>query len=458
MSYQALVCRLTNIRKHPNADKVLLANAGGGYQVVVGLDQKEGDLGVFFGPDGKLSHNHLMANKLYSTDPTTGEKMGGYFGKNGRVRAQKFRGEISEGFWQEAKAFDWCGGLNLKEGATFTDLNGQRICEKYYTPATFKAMNQKVNKPKIKGAYKRLIRAPWYRKIYLIFWFLYVVIKEKLSTNKKTDLSLFKEHFDTKQLRDHIKEIPEGAIIYLSEKCHGTSGRTARLKISTTYKGPLGWFYRLIKKPTWQHVSGTRRTIMDPNHKGGYYINTRFRQIIHEKIKEIGLYKGETLYYEIVGYSDTGSPLMGVYHPEDKTMKKLFGENITFSYGCNPEGNGFPDQYNIFIYRITVTNEDGKVTELSWPQVEERCEKLGVKTVPLFKTILHENSEKLLNDCRAFADGKSTLDDKHIREGVVIRIEHKDLATNYKWKGWHFCELENIKKNSEDYVDLEEIS
>lgn len=463
--YKALVCKLSNVRNHPNADKLKLASVVG-YQVVVGLDAKDGDMGVFFGADGKLSHIHLMRNNLYNTNPETNEKMGGYFGKNGRVRAQKFRGETSDGFWQEISAFQWCGEFKLKEGDSFDEINGNKICEKYYTPATLMAMRrgekQKGNLAKI---YKRFKKASFLRKTYLIFWFIFMVIRNKLQITKKEDFYNFKQHYDTKQLRDNISTIPKGSVLYISEKCHGTSGRTGRLYIKTVYNGVFSFVVRLFKKPRWMYVTGTRRTVMNnSNIRDGYYRNTTFRKSIHDEIVRRGLHKGETLYYEIVGFTDKKSGIMGTYRSNDKKLVKMFGKDMIFSYGCEQYGQtwpgtkGIPREQNVLVYRITMTNEDGVVHELSWQQVKKRCEYLGIDTVPELKSCIFIDKELLINDCLSFADGASTLDNRHIREGVVVRVEHAEMDNAFKWKGFHFCEMEGIRKNSDDYVDLEEIS
>ena len=75
--YNAVVCALTNLRPHPNADRLLIAMAAG-YQVIVGLEAKEGDIGILFPEGGRLSHEMLMANNLYRKNPATGQPMGGY--------------------------------------------------------------------------------------------------------------------------------------------------------------------------------------------------------------------------------------------------------------------------------------------------------------------------------------------------------------------------------------------
>ena len=61
----AIVAVLTNVRTHPNADRLKLATALG-TQVVAGLDSKDGDLVVYFDSNLRLSADYLHSNNLYS--------------------------------------------------------------------------------------------------------------------------------------------------------------------------------------------------------------------------------------------------------------------------------------------------------------------------------------------------------------------------------------------------------
>src|SRR5262249_4631144 len=109
VSYQAIVSAIT-VRPHPNANKLQLGTVHG-HQVVVGLDVKDGQLGVFFPTDGQLSHDMCRSNDLYNE--STCKELGltanhyGYFSENRRVRAQKFRGEKSDGVWFELELLQW---------------------------------------------------------------------------------------------------------------------------------------------------------------------------------------------------------------------------------------------------------------------------------------------------------------------------------------------------------------
>ena len=160
-----------------------------GYQVIVGKDVTDGELGIFFEQDGQLSTEFATANDLIRRkDPVTGEAAGGYFEENRRVKALKMRGACSEGFWcplnfvyfalngadhplpgYEVEALK---GL-LVEGFEFDAFNGVPICNKYVTPQTAK-----------KG------------------------LTTKQGNPRKRNL-MFPEHIDTKQFRRSMQNIPD---------------------------------------------------------------------------------------------------------------------------------------------------------------------------------------------------------------------------------------------------------
>ena len=61
--YHCYVTRLKNVRPHPNADKLTLADCFGN-TVCVDITSKEGDLGVYFPTDGQLNFDFCMQNNL----------------------------------------------------------------------------------------------------------------------------------------------------------------------------------------------------------------------------------------------------------------------------------------------------------------------------------------------------------------------------------------------------------
>jgi hypothetical protein len=425
--YNAIVCKV-HTRPHPNADKLLLGTAHG-YQVVVGLDTADGELGVFFAADGQLSQEMCDANNLIGyTDPDTGEKKGGFFAKNRRVRAQKFRGEKSDGYWTSLDSFAWTGidVSSLREGDQFEELNGHPVCNKYFTPATLRAL------------------------------------KNGQKTSQKRENICFAKHVDTKQLKHEIGQIPEDSVIYITEKLHGTSGRFGYVFDEVPVPERPWWKKLLmfgIKKPEpkseYKHLIGTRNVIMGDRTHEGYYGNEEFRWLAIEKL-ENNLHKGEVVYFELVGYTTTGATIMGQHHTSElKEIKKQYGDTIEYSYG-QPAGT-----CGIYVYRITRTNEDGEAVELPWQTVKQRCGELGIKHVPDLEGpwlySLFSSPQALLEKVESMLEGPSTLDDRHIREGVVIRVENSDTQF-YKSKSFSFGVLEGYLKNSDDYVDTEEIA
>ena len=191
--YEAIVCKLKNLRPHPNANKLQLMTFQG-YQVVLGLDNTEGQLGVFFPVGGKLSQEYLHNNNLFKHSELNIDKTkAGFFSDNGRVRSIKLRGEKSDGFWMPIESLDWAGPNRLKEGDTFDRVGQHVICEKYITRATRNQMSQgQSKKKKAKEGFKMLI-----------------------------------QHYDTPQLRNNVKRIPHNSVLYITEKLHGcVSGDT----------------------------------------------------------------------------------------------------------------------------------------------------------------------------------------------------------------------------------------
>lgn len=427
MPYKAIVCRIHTF-DHPNADRLKLGNAHG-YQVVVGFDTNDGDLGVYFPSDGQLSEEFAIANDLVNYTDDQGNKKGGYFCKRRRVRAQNFRKEKSEGFWCALAYFGFTGYDidKLKEGDQFDELNGVPICNKYYTPAT---------RNKMKGT----------------------------KGKKKRSNNMFTKHCDTKQLKHDIDNINPGSLIYFSEKLHGTSGRSAFVLDNKELRLP--WYKRLlnysINKPgtlkwrEWSFLIGTRNVILRDENQKTFYNNEAFRYNVARPLEK-HLYKGELVFYEIVGYTTDGATIMPRVNTsilKDKKIEKMYGKEMVYKYGC------IEGQCDIYVYRICMINEDGILIDLPRDRVKHRCDMLCVKYVPEFGDMVVYNGDKdsLLETVSKYVDGPSTIDGSHMKEGVALRVEDGRGVHFYKSKGHNFGVLEGYIKEQDDYVDLEEVS
>lgn len=482
MTYKAIVCKLANVREHDKLHSLNVATVQG-HQILVGKDAVEGTLGIFYPSDGCISDEHLMSNNSYrkvikviepgKSNCKSGDIMsrralnslklsqtvefeeidgGGYFEPSGRVKVMKFQGIPSDGYWHPIEGyFSWVSEKyvkGLEVGEEIDKIGGNMLCEKYMTPATRKALRgQNNNKAK------------------------------KKESDRGQNLQ---QHYDTGHIEKIWTDIEEGSILTFTEKLHGTSGRTGYVKEFKEH-GILSMF----QQPKNVYVTGTRRVIsvvtdkftqLDlPLHKlawnytfglflkkfkakssyndNGYYKGTTFRVDIHNRIKLLGLRKGECVYYEIVGYTDTGASIMPGHTITDSKLKKKFGNMMLYTYGCN-EG-----EYKIFVYRITMLNDENYTTELDWNAVKRRCNELGLEHVPDLGTVIYNgDDEKLKEKCIDVCSGRSTLDDKHIMEGICVRINNSFDDRSWKYKSWHFRNLEGIRKDDDAYVDPEEIA
>ena len=81
--YKAYITALTNVRKHPNADRLLLADVFGN-TVCVSTDYTEGQVGIYFPTDGQLSVEYCAKNDLVRRKDENGNNVGGYLDPNKR--------------------------------------------------------------------------------------------------------------------------------------------------------------------------------------------------------------------------------------------------------------------------------------------------------------------------------------------------------------------------------------
>ena len=372
------------------------------------------------------------------------------------IRAIKLRGEKSDGLTMPLESFAYTG-IDLAEltvGTVITTINGHDICQKYIPKSNHRASAPGGNK-----------------------------------TRKRKDpiAPLFQEHVDTEQLAYNQSAFKCGDEIEITLKMHGTSQRTANLPRFDGYKRTL--MDRILRREgvaqyNWGSVSGTRRVVL-ADFDGGYYGSNEFREQ-HSKFFDGKLRKGETVYYEVVGFTTNGTPIMADADNKklnDKEFVKQYGKTTTFSYGCSPDGKktfyGRDDQDNfeitkdvpqsdIYVYRMTMTNEDGDVVEYTPDFMRYRCEQMGVKTVPvLWYGLIPENpgasyddtitaGEWIKNVAERFYDGPDPIGKTHVREGVVVRIINRPKFAAYKHKNFSFKVLEGIIKEVADAPDMEE--
>lgn len=435
-NYCAYITTIKEIRKHNNADRLQCAVVFGN-NTIVDLSYKIGQRVIYFPVDGQLSEEYansveglvkryvpttelseeeLIGKQIINRHGVDVVNVGGYLDpKKRKVRALKLRGEISDGMILPIETLSPFTDISkLHDGDEITVLNGHEICRKYI-PKTSKVKHHYGNNH----------------------------VSNKKEEKFQVSYPYFMQHSDTKQLVYYENAFRPGDTCYITLKMHGTSGRTANALEVTKEKRNL-FLRKVLKLGDKEHkefkcVSGTRRTTLR-NYDGGFYGSNNFRKKYHDLFKD-KLPKGFEVFYEIVGFTEGDTPIMGRCANSlitDKAFRRQYGEETVFSYGCNTGEN------DCYVYRMTATNDDGYVVEIPWEQVVAECAKIGVKTVPTFEKFIYTTWDDLMRRVEKYYDGPDPIGKTHIREGVVVRIDNREKFTAFKHKNFNFKLLSGI--------------
>jgi len=422
-NYTCQVIKLPPKRAVNGLDKLVEVNYLGN-SVLISKDSPEDVLYLFFPAESQISHDFLSKNNLYrhselNTDPN--EK--GYFEDNRRVKAVKFKGIISTGFIIPLSSLRGVvSEYDVHIGDEFNEFNGYEVCRKYVRKRNPSGQTGFSN-PRAK--------------------LLDGIIDEKYAP----------EHPDTAHLLKNAHKLNLDDRITISYKLHGTSART----YNTLVKRKLNWKERLAKKfgvkvqeEEYNYVAASRRTLKSVDFeelpgKNHFFVEGDLWSEVAKNELKGKLFKGESIYYEIIGKTYGGEAIQGGY-----------------SYGL--------DGPMIYVYRIAQINPQGIEVDLSHDQMEERASQLGLKICPVFfKGTLGEFIEKY-DSGQTYVDiaepltrifynklleQPSIFDSSVVEEGFCLRLDKYPKAEIYKIRSKKFLEHETKAKDKE-LVDLEE--
>ena len=456
INYLAKVVQLTenDFSKHPNADALKIAHIGG-YSVIVGIDEQPG-LYIYFPALSQINENLLTYANLYrhKEKNSNPESKTGFFEDNGRVKAIKLRGVVSEGFLLPVETLQnfivssvnvelTDIPINFEFDSVEHDNKSFWICKKYRIK-TYERRNTGSKPVKSSKGFNRI------------------------------DETQFRFHYDTVQVKKEPWCISPQDLISLTEKIHGTSGISAYVlcKKPLTFWNKLG---NILLGHKWDrenkyydYIYASRTVIKNQyynkNVGNGYYGVDIWAEA--DKIVRPYLTKGMTAYYEIVGYLPTGAYIQKNY-----------------DYGCVPPKEGEPytheKHFKVRIYRITITNVDGVSHEFSAREVQQWCKQVGLTPVeewyyglagdlyldlrqdvngePMYPEDWNQLFwEELANDKNFFMECNSpSCNNKVPHEGLVIKKEDM-IPRAWKLKCWNFLskvdqmELDNNISNIED--------
>lgn len=414
-NYLAKVIRIQNLRKLPKADRLLVFNVDGN-EIITSNETKEGTIGVYFPLECQIDAEYLSkTNSFTSKSLNLDPEKKGYFSDTGRVKATRLRGQPSMGYVVPVSTFDYM--LNEKEleelaskvGEEFDTLKGVLLVKKYVVVRQ-QGLGGGDGKPK-QG------RSPKVSKL---------IDKQ------------FRLHYDTSQLGKNMHRIQPEDVISITWKLHGTSWVSSKILC----KRPLTWLERLAKKlgvkvndTEYSNVYSSRKVIKnsDINKNPQHYYGTDIWGDINNIFKD-QLKTGESLYGEAVGFTKDGGAIQK-----------------GFDYKCGP------NEFKVYIYRVTQTGIDGNVIDLPFNMVQERAAQLGVEAVPYIyfgradRFLPYEDFENVeqwqdalreILAIRYVKDQDSQFCNNIVpEEGIVVRKEGH-LAEAFKYKAFRFLEGE----------------
>lgn len=453
INYLAKIVNIKEFSPHPKptVERLKCATVDG-FTILVGIDSKPG-LYVYFPAGCKINPEFLRYNNLFRhTELNANPDKSGMFDENGRVKAIKLQGVISEGFLLPVLMLRnfittvTNKEIPIEEGTEFDAvISGDKefwITQKY-------VVHENTNSSTLSSKPK----------------------KKAKGINRVLD-DQFRFHYDTIVIKKCPYVITPDSLIHISTKVHGTSGISAYVQckmlvpkrdrviawiwndiINKCFVNP---FNKLINKPTYGFTINERiydylyasrtvikNSIYNPKVNKGYYGFDIWEEA--DKIVRPHLEKGMTAYYEIIGYL-----------PGNKYIQK------NYDYGYVPDiSEIYPYQYGrnfgIRIYRLTYTNIDGKVFEFSPRQVQIWSKEHDLvpvtelyygKASDLYPDIKHDENfsenfiERLSNDKNFYMELDSPdCNNKVPNEGVVIKIDNMKPAA-FKLKCFKFLNKE----------------
>lgn len=428
VNYLAKVIKIEVFKPHTDPEVTRLKCCTvDGFNIICGIDSEPGWY-VYFPTACCLNPDFLKYANLYRHKELNADaEQSGMFEDNGRVKAIRLRGELSEGFILPAVTLE-----NYILSVTNVNINLNKSCE--FDSVEHDGKTFWINKKYI-PKYIATPGAPGSRSRG----------KQPKGFDKLIE-DQFRFHYDTTLIKKCPHVVTPYDIISITEKIHGTSGISARVLC----KQPLNWKQKIAKWLTgeefniYDYIYSSRTVIKNKYYNkeaGGGFYGVDVWKYAHEVVKPY-LQKGMTIYYEIVGYLPNGGYIQKNY-----------------DYGCvPPTGDEYVHGEHFWVrpYRITLTNVDGKVHEFSAKEVHEWCHNNGLWPVTewyygaacdLFSIPNDENwcdnfIKELSNSQLFFMECDSpSCNNKVPHEGVVIRIENMKSEA-FKLKCFNFLNME----------------
>lgn len=444
VNYLAKIVKIENFHKHSDPEVTKLKCCCiDGFNIITGIDSEPG-LYVYFPTACCINPKFLSYANLYRHgELNVDQTKTGMFDDNGRVKAIRLRGELSEGFIIPIVVLEnWVMStvnveLKVEEGTEFDSIehDGKTFwVNKKYIPKNTRTSGAPGSGNSGKGKQPKGL--------------------DKIIENQ------FRFHYDTVLIKKCPHVLHPSDLISITSKVHGTSGISAYVLC----KQELNWKQKIARWLTgeefdkYDYLYSSRSVIKNQYYnksvQGGFYGVDVWKYA--DDIVRPCLSKGMTAYYEIIGFLPNGGYIQKNY-----------------DYGCLPpvgdEAYTYGKHFKVQIYRVTITDVSGKVHEFSAREVQLWAQMVGLVPVeqyyygyakdlyPDLDPSEHWNENflsKLANDKNFYMECNSpTCDNKVPHEGIVIKIENMKSEA-FKLKCFKFLDGEG-KALDKGEVDIE---
>lgn len=328
---------ISDIKPHPNADRLEICRVGG-WDIVSGKGNYHvGDVVVHIPPDAMVPSQWA---ETWAVTPYLSFKKDSTLG---RVRAARLRGVTSFGFLVPNES-------NAEMGADLADHYG---ISKYEPPP-----------PPVGMCAGQMARQH----------------------------PLFHTYTDIQNLRNFPDKLDYSEPVIVTEKIHGTNSRVGWVKKGETLEAILPGMTSFMGEQPFDKVVGTHKTQRNPEDAGVYSLPF---QLYGEALNKLFNWA-----IEAIESGTNGTPLNSLI---------VFGE--IYGAGVQDLHYGAKHEKGYRIFDISINGE-----YMNAQALEAVCQMFNLPMVPvIFKGVV------TFEDLVELAQGNTTLDDTHIREGIVVR-------------------------------------
>lgn len=202
----------------------------------------------------------------------------------------------------------------------------------------------------------------------------------------RSEHPLFHRYTDIQNLRNFPDALAYGEPLVVTEKIHGTNSRVGWVRTADPENGGMSDYF--------QKVVGTHRTQRDPEDCGVYNLPFKLYGEALDKLFDWAL-------------QAMGHP--GIEEPLGLNSLIVFGE--IYGAGVQDLHYGAKAEKGYRVFDIAINGE-----YMNAMAMEAVCKEVGLPTVPILARGIFSYEDLL-----QLAQGNTTLDDKHIREGIVVR-------------------------------------